>query len=1133
MKFPQLAELKTMSITLVLLLALSASALARPENKTRPLDKVQQLNASGVARDFARTTNPGVFGAAVAGTVFYGGTFWAADSARWEAFQGQTWTFDTGVGSSISSGPSYVNPFKAAGLHKQMNGWVGFDNSFSLIPYFRRVSSADARFTTATKCTGSAGGLGGSFSYWAGVFPAEAAALCYATGQGYGNAWSVCIQRSFAYAGGAVTLNFLYKNDTEDGFDYSYVYVDTSGSGDNVEVVSYTGQVSGSASLPLTPGIELPTVPKPIKIQFCVVSDAGWSDEDGLNPTACGAFAVDNISITGAIIHATDFEANDGGWVLAPPVEGPGGEWSNLYSLNNLPAPLTVCACALEDSVLAFPDANNQHNSFQDNLAASPWIDLKQYGSVGATGKIVSTNLYVELPLRNYIFVQFNAQWYPEKCLQTGKLITSPWTSDGFIYYFGGEPQCTSTNPGAIGTQIDFSGVIPAGAQQVRIALGCISLCRFFADCTQVANTTPWFDHAALGVYGNPGVPFIFADDIGRGQDNFPANGNLSVNAPGRVDSNNIKGAASPEVGTTMGDTLVVNGGVGSAEVYVHFKVTPGPGVNIATFNAWYNSHAASPVDGTFKRARMDTAEVGGSGPQSGNWMTCYHESDPNFAAHGANDRTTDPTDITPIGGTWRLSHDIFPDNLLTAGSRIDYFFSANNVGSGSSLVDPPTAPAQPYELEILPSSFGTDHSFNCVLYVDHYNRGAQVYVEGALGSILGFGSENNENTKWDRYDVNAESSQQGSLGRPLQTDYGATVVQALGYRVIVWNSGDLDAFNLTKEDADVLNPWLTLLSFGDNNLYLSGDGVVFSPITEGETEPSARHLVEDLAGVTIRSTCSTGTYRNANCPTSGAPVDLTACVNLDPVAGAFVANNPIRTEGHRAQGNGCPQLRSFDVFSLLPPDNAATNRGDERYSTGVKSADFASVATKAEAVGFPHYRIVADGVSVHYRRDLDAATCTFLDPADNSVTERLHEVLKYFGYSAKPSGGGDVFSAAATGACVDRAGAVGLPPEERQLKFRTSLADFAPNPLATGAIGRLQFTMARQGKASIDVFDIEGRLVKSVYHGVALEGINNAFWNGTDESGRLVATGVYFYRLRALEEDLSKKMIVVRSTGN
>jgi hypothetical protein len=169
MKFPQLAEWKilTMSIAPVLMLALSTSALARPADKSRTFDKVQQLDASGVARDVATTANPAVFGAAVAGTVFYGGTFWAADSARWEAFQNQTWTFDTGVGSSISSGPSYVNPFKAAGLHKQMNGWVGFDNSFSPITYFRRASSADARFTTATKCTGAAGGLGGLFSYWA------------------------------------------------------------------------------------------------------------------------------------------------------------------------------------------------------------------------------------------------------------------------------------------------------------------------------------------------------------------------------------------------------------------------------------------------------------------------------------------------------------------------------------------------------------------------------------------------------------------------------------------------------------------------------------------------------------------------------------------------------------------------------------------------------------------------------------------------------------------------------------------------------------------------------------------------------------------------------------------------------
>jgi len=259
-----------------------------------------------------------------------------------------------------------------------------------------------------------------------------------------------------------------------------------------------------------------------------VSSDAGWSDQDGLNPTACGAFAVDNIAITGAITYSTDFEANDGGWTLAPPSVGPGGEWSNLYSLNDLPAPLSLCACALQDTVLALFDSNNQHNQFQDNLAASPWIDLKAFGSVGATGKIVKTNLYVELPLRNYVFVQFNAQWYPEKCLQTGKLVTSSWTSNGFVYYFGGTPTCTSTVPGTIGTEIDFSGFIPAGAEQVRIALGVLSYCRFFANCTGVTNTTPWFDNAGLGVYGSVNLPVIHAEDQGRAQDNFPINGQIA-----------------------------------------------------------------------------------------------------------------------------------------------------------------------------------------------------------------------------------------------------------------------------------------------------------------------------------------------------------------------------------------------------------------------------------------------------------------------------------------------------------------------------------------------------------------------------------------------------------------------------
>src|SRR5262249_44680628 len=163
----------------------------------------------------------------------------------------------------------------------------------------------------------------------------------------------VCIEHAFAYSGGTATLGFQYKNNTEDTYDFTFVYVDTSGNGNNVEIASYTGTVSGTESHVLTQGVELPRVPKPIKIKFCVISDGAWSDQDGLFPPDCGAFAVDNIVITGAINHSADFESSDNGWILSPAQPGRGGEWANLYHVNDLPPTNFACACALYDSVLA------------------------------------------------------------------------------------------------------------------------------------------------------------------------------------------------------------------------------------------------------------------------------------------------------------------------------------------------------------------------------------------------------------------------------------------------------------------------------------------------------------------------------------------------------------------------------------------------------------------------------------------------------------------------------------------------------------------------------------------------------------------------------------------------------------
>lgn len=57
-----------------------------------------------------------------AGVSWYGGTTWDAIDTRWEAVPGSTWTFDSGVGSTILASDTGT---KKAGLHAEMEGWTG------------------------------------------------------------------------------------------------------------------------------------------------------------------------------------------------------------------------------------------------------------------------------------------------------------------------------------------------------------------------------------------------------------------------------------------------------------------------------------------------------------------------------------------------------------------------------------------------------------------------------------------------------------------------------------------------------------------------------------------------------------------------------------------------------------------------------------------------------------------------------------------------------------------------------------------------------------------------------------------------------------------------------------------------
>jgi len=74
-----------------------------------------------------------------------------------------------------------------------------------------------------------------------------------------------------------------------------------------------------------------------------------------------------------------------------------------------------------------------------------------------------------------------------------------------------------------------------------------------------------------------------------------------------------------------------------------------------------------------------------------------------------------------------------------------------------------------------------------------------------------------------------------------------------------------------------------------------------------------------------------------------------------------------------------------------------------------------------------------------------------------------------------------------------------------------------------------IEFSLARPSHVHIDVFDVLGRKVSTVVDQELKAGTYSTFWDGTDDSGKEVASGVYFYRLRAGDHAETKKMVLLK----
>jgi flagellar hook assembly protein FlgD len=65
--------------------------------------------------------------------------------------------------------------------------------------------------------------------------------------------------------------------------------------------------------------------------------------------------------------------------------------------------------------------------------------------------------------------------------------------------------------------------------------------------------------------------------------------------------------------------------------------------------------------------------------------------------------------------------------------------------------------------------------------------------------------------------------------------------------------------------------------------------------------------------------------------------------------------------------------------------------------------------------------------------------------------------------------------------------------------------------------------------RVAIQIFNVLGQKVKTLEPGVKDARRYTVIWNGTNESGTRVASGVYFYRLLAGDHISTKKMVMVK----
>ncbi len=82
------------------------------------------------------------------------------------------------------------------------------------------------------------------------------------------------------------------------------------------------------------------------------------------------------------------------------------------------------------------------------------------------------------------------------------------------------------------------------------------------------------------------------------------------------------------------------------------------------------------------------------------------------------------------------------------------------------------------------------------------------------------------------------------------------------------------------------------------------------------------------------------------------------------------------------------------------------------------------------------------------------------------------------------------------------------------------------PNPFNPSCF--IQLNLPKKSNINLDIFNVKGERVKNLFSGVS-EKNNTLFWDGRDNFGDLLPSGIYFYKLNYNKKSIVKKMLLLK----